>query len=65
MQCYAFYAQHLGAPPVIGYADSWLEGDSLKIIMEYADGGTLHGFIQNHKERREPIPFSLIASERT
>lgn len=61
---FAFHSQQFGAPPMIGYADSWLEGDIVKITMEYAEGGTLHDFIQKHKERRKPIPFSLITSKR-
>ncbi|OEH80351.1 NEK kinase [Cyclospora cayetanensis] len=53
--------RHLGDPPMISYTDSWLEGDTLKIIMEYPGGGTLYDCIQIYKKLRKPIPFELIA----
>ncbi|KAL8429106.1 hypothetical protein Efla_003159 [Eimeria flavescens] len=52
--------RHLESPPMIGFAESWLEGDNLKIIMEYAGGGNLHDVIQNYRGMGKSIPFSLI-----
>jgi len=47
-------------PNIICYEDSWVEGTTLKILMEYADGGTLESRWQTHCKNEEHIQEDLV-----
>ncbi|PRP75510.1 hypothetical protein PROFUN_15659 [Planoprotostelium fungivorum] len=50
----------LSHPNIISYVDSFLDGDYLNIVMEYAEGGDLHQRIIHTRECREKFEESQI-----
>ena len=50
----------LVAPAIIRYYDSFLENDSICIVMEYASGGSLYDKITDYKTRGEFIEEKMI-----
>jgi len=47
-------------PNVVGHISSFLDGEKLHIIMEYADGGDLSGKIKEHKDEQTVFRESKI-----
>jgi len=43
----------LESPTIIKYYDSFMENNSLYIVMEFAEGGSLCDKIADHKKREE------------
>jgi len=52
----------LVGPTIIRYYDSFIENDSIHIVMEYAEGGRLSDKITDHKNRGVPISNEQILS---
>jgi NIMA (never in mitosis gene a)-related kinase len=50
----------LVGPTIIRYYDSFIENDSIHIVMEYAEGGSLSEKITDHKNRGVPISNEQI-----
>lgn len=48
--------KRLANPHVIRYYNSFIEEDTLYIIMEYADNGDLHKLLRSKRDKREHIP---------
>mgnify|MGYP002620684912 CR=1 FL=1 len=52
----------LNGPNIIKYYESFREGDALNIIMEYAENGSIHDKIEEHKLKGEYIPNEKVLS---
>ena len=50
----------LVGPTIIRYYDSFMENDSIHIVMEYAEGGCLSDKITDHKNRGVPVSNEQI-----
>ena len=50
----------LVGPTIIRFYDSFIENDSIHIVMEYAEGGRLSDKITDHKNRGVPISNEQI-----
>ena len=50
----------LVGPTIIRYYDSFMENDSIHIVMEYAEGGCLSEKITDHKNRGVPVSNEQI-----
>ncbi len=48
----------LSSPHCIKYYDSFLDSGQLYIVMEHAEGGSLHEYLQ--AQGREPLPENLV-----
>lgn len=48
--------RRLSNPHVIRYYNSFMEDESLYIIMEYAERGDLHKLIKQYREKKDKIP---------
>eukprot|EP00931_Biecheleriopsis_adriatica_P104333 TRINITY_DN79016_c0_g1_i1.p1 TRINITY_DN79016_c0_g1~~TRINITY_DN79016_c0_g1_i1.p1 ORF type:complete len:840 (+),score=193.39 TRINITY_DN79016_c0_g1_i1:89-2608(+) len=46
----------LSHPNIVAYCDSFMEGRSLCIVMEYADGGDLTALVKKRKEMKSMFP---------
>lgn len=45
--------QLLQGPTIVRYHDSWIEDETINIVMEYAEGGSLYQRIRECRERAE------------
>lgn len=50
----------LNGPTIIRYYESFTENETIYIVMEFAEGGSLTDRIAQHKARGEPIPNEQI-----
>ncbi len=50
----------LVGPTIIRYYESFIENDSINIVMEYAEKGSLSDRIQEHKTSGKKIPTEQI-----
>ena len=47
-------------PNIIQYYGSFHHKNSLFIVMEYANSGDLHGFVQKRQKKKETVPEALL-----
>ncbi|SBT70438.1 serine/threonine-protein kinase NEK4, putative [Plasmodium malariae] len=50
----------LNHPFIVKYIESYIEGDTLRIVMKYCKGGDLYHYIQNKKKQNTPIKEKRI-----
>ncbi|CRG93120.1 NIMA related kinase 4, putative [Plasmodium gallinaceum] len=50
----------LNHPFIVKYIESYIEGDTLRIIMKHCKGGDLYHYIQNKKKQNTPIKEKRI-----
>ena len=47
-------------PNIVRYRDSFLERNQLHIVMDYAEGGDLHGLLQRTADAKQRLPEDLV-----
>ncbi|CAA9986571.1 NIMA related kinase 4, putative [Plasmodium knowlesi strain H] len=50
----------LNHPFIVKYIESYIEGDTLRIVMKHCKGGDLYHYIQNKKKQNTPIKETRI-----
>ena len=47
-------------PHVVRYHTSFIEAESLNIVMEYADKGDLHGLVRSLRDKKETLSEDMV-----